>query len=88
LDKLLEQADEILDPILEVQTEKGETTKTSFPNSSSLAVEPFIVDNRSSMPSSYNHPPQESLMQHFLTAHTDDLEEGVNQLMAARHAHT
>jgi hypothetical protein len=40
------------------------------------------------MPSSYNHPPQESLVQHFLTAHIDDLEERVNQLMAARHAHT
>jgi hypothetical protein len=40
------------------------------------------------MPSSYNHPPQESLVQHFSTAHIDDLEERVNQLMAARHAHT
>ena len=40
------------------------------------------------MPSSYNHPPQESLVQHFPTAHFDDLEERVNQLMAARHAHT
>jgi quinol monooxygenase YgiN len=27
---------------LKVQTEKGETTEISFPNSSSLAVEPFI----------------------------------------------
>ena len=27
-------------------------------------------------------------MQHFLTTHIDDLEERVNQLMAARHAHT
>jgi hypothetical protein len=34
------------------------------------------------------HPPQESLEQHFPTAHVDDLEERVNQLMAARHAHT
>ena len=32
-------------PTLEVQTEKGKTTKISFPNSSSLAAEPFIVDN-------------------------------------------
>ena len=49
-------------PTLEVQTEKGETTKISFPNSSSLAAEPFILDNHSSMPSSYNHSPQESLV--------------------------
>jgi hypothetical protein len=34
------------------------------------------------------HPPQESLEQHFPTAHVDDLEERSNQLMAARHAHT
>ena len=40
------------------------------------------------MPSSYNHPPQESLAQHFSTTHIDDLEERVNQLMVARHAHT
>ena len=40
------------------------------------------------MPSLYNHPPQESLVQHFPTAHIDDLEEWVNQLIAARHAHT
>jgi hypothetical protein len=73
---------------LEVQTEKGKTTEISFPNSSSLVVESFILDNHSFMPSSYNHPPQESLVQHFPTAHFDDLEERVNQLMAARHAHT
>jgi hypothetical protein len=71
-----------------VQTEKGKTTEISSPNSSSLAVEPFTMDNHSSMPSSYNHPPQESLVQHFPTAHIDDLEERVNQLMATRHAHT
>jgi hypothetical protein len=47
---------------LEVQTEKGETTEISFPNSSSLAAEPFILDNHSSMPSSNIHPPQESLV--------------------------
>jgi hypothetical protein len=46
------------------------------------------LNNHSSMPSSYNHPSQESLVQHFSTAHIDDLEEKVNQLMAARHAHT
>jgi hypothetical protein len=34
------------------------------------------------------HPPQESLEQHFPTAHVDDFEGRVNQLMAARHAHT
>ena len=40
------------------------------------------------MPSSYNHPPQEPVLQHFPIAHIDDLEERVNQLMAARRAHT
>ena len=45
LDKLLEQADAILDPTPKVRTENGETTEISFPNSSSLAAEPFIVDN-------------------------------------------
>jgi hypothetical protein len=45
LDKLLEQADVILDPTPKWQTENGETIKISFPNSSSLATEPFIVDN-------------------------------------------
>jgi hypothetical protein len=88
LEKLLEQADEILDPTPEVQMEKGETIEISFPNSSLLAAEPFIVDNHSSMLSLYNHPPQESLVQHFPTAHTDDLEKRVNQLMVARRAHT
>ena len=88
LDMLLEQADAILDPTFELQTEKGETTEISFPNSSSLAIEPFIVDNHSSMPSSYNRLPQVSLVQHFSTAHFDNLEERVNQLMAARHAQT
>jgi uncharacterized coiled-coil protein SlyX len=34
------------------------------------------------------HPPQESLVQHFPTAHVDDFEGRVNQLMAARHAYT
>jgi hypothetical protein len=46
------------------------------------------LNNHSSMPSSYNLPPQESLVQYFLTAHIDDLEERVNQLMAARRTHT
>ena len=32
-------------PTLEVQTEKGETTKISFPNSYSLPAKPFILDN-------------------------------------------
>ena len=75
-------------PTLKVQTEKGKTTKISFPNSSSLAAEPIILDNYPFIPSSYNRPPQESLVQHFPTAHIDDLEERVNQPMAARHAHT
>ena len=75
-------------PTLEVQVEKRETTDISFPNSSSLSVGPFILDNHSSMPSSYNHPPQEPLVQHFSTAHIVDFEKRVNQLMAARHAHT
>jgi hypothetical protein len=75
-------------PTLEVQTEKGETTEISFPNSFSLVAEPFILENHSSLPSSYNHHPQESLVQHFPTTHFDDLKERVNQFMAARHAHT
>jgi hypothetical protein len=75
-------------PTLEVRTKKGETTKISFLNSFSLAIEPYILNKHSSLPSPYNHPPQESLMQHFPTAHIDDLEKRANQLMAARHAHT
>jgi hypothetical protein len=75
-------------PTLEVQTEKGETIEISFPNSSSLVAKHFILDNHSSMPSLYNHPPQESLVQHFPSTHFNDLEERVNQLMVARHAHT
>jgi hypothetical protein len=34
------------------------------------------------------HPSQESLVQHFPTAHIDDLKERANQFMAVRHAHT
>jgi hypothetical protein len=49
----------------------------------SLATEPFILENHSSLPLSYNHPPQESLVQHFSTANVDDLKERVNQLMEA-----
>jgi hypothetical protein len=45
LDKLLEQADAILDPTPEVRTKNRETTEISFLNTSSLAVEPFIVDS-------------------------------------------
>jgi hypothetical protein len=45
-------------------------------------------NTHSSMPSSYNHFPQESLVQYFSTAHIDDFEERANQLMAARCAHT
>jgi hypothetical protein len=65
-------------PTLEVQTEKGETTKISFPNSFSFAAEPFILDDHSSLLSSYNHHPQESLVQHFSIANFDDLEQRVN----------
>jgi hypothetical protein len=54
-------------PTLEVQTEKGETIEISFPNSSSLAAKLVIVDNHSSLPSSYNHPPQELLCNTFQT---------------------
>jgi hypothetical protein len=42
---------------LEVQTENGEITEISFLNSFSLAAEPFILDNHSSMPLAYNPPP-------------------------------
>jgi exonuclease VII small subunit len=52
-------------PTLEEQTEKGETTEISFPNSFSLVAEPYILNNHSSLPSLYTHPPQESLVQHF-----------------------
>ena len=31
-------------------------------------------NTHSSMPSSYNHSPQVSLVEHFSTAHIDDLE--------------
>jgi curved DNA-binding protein CbpA len=45
LDKLLEQADAILDPTPEVRTKNEETIEISFPKSSLLEAEPFIVDN-------------------------------------------
>jgi hypothetical protein len=59
-------------PTLEEQTEKGETTEISFPTSFSLVAEPYILNNHSSLPSPYTHPPQESLVQHFPshTCHT------------------
>jgi hypothetical protein len=75
-------------PTLEVKTKKGETIEISFPYSFSLEAEPYMLDNHFSLPSSSNHPPQESLVQHFPTAHVNDFEGRVNQLMAARHAHT
>ena len=75
------------EPNMEYPTLEVQTTEISFPNSSSLAAEHFILDNYSSMPSSYIHPPRESLVQHFPTAHFNDLEERVNQLIASRHAH-
>jgi hypothetical protein len=34
------------------------------------------------------HPPQESLVQHFPTAHVNDFDGKANQLMVARHTHT
>jgi hypothetical protein len=73
---------------LVVQTEEGEITEISFPNSFSLAAELYMLDNHFSLPSSSNRPSQESLVQHFPIAHIDDLEERANQLMVARHAHT
>jgi hypothetical protein len=60
---------------LKVQMEEGEITEISFPNSFSLASEPYMLDNHFSLPSSSNRPFQESLVQHFPTAHIDDLEE-------------
>jgi hypothetical protein len=45
LDMICEQAKPLLDSTPKVQTEKRETTKISFPNSSSLVAEPFIMDN-------------------------------------------
>jgi hypothetical protein len=45
-------------------------------------------NTHSSMPSSYSPPPRELLVQHFPTAHIDDLEERANQLMATRCVHT
>ena len=57
LDKLLEKADAILDPTLMVKTKNGKTTEILFPNSSSLATEPIILDNHPFMPLSYNRPP-------------------------------
>jgi hypothetical protein len=44
-------------PTLEEETEKGETTEISFPNSFSLAAKPYILDNHSSLFSPYNHLP-------------------------------
>ena len=43
MDKLLEQADAILDSTLEVKIKNGKTTEKSFPNSSSLAAKPDVV---------------------------------------------
>jgi hypothetical protein len=74
-------------PTLEVQTKKGETIEISFPYSFSLAVEPYMLDNHFSLPSSSNRPLHESLVQHFPTVQVNDFEGRVNQLMAARHAH-
>jgi hypothetical protein len=45
LDKLLEQADALLDSTPKMRTENGETTEISFPNPSSLAVEPLFIEN-------------------------------------------
>jgi hypothetical protein len=53
-----------------------------------LVAEFNIMEEEEIQSHEMNHPPQESLEQHFPTAHIDDFEERANQLMAARHAHT
>jgi hypothetical protein len=58
----------INEPSLEYRTLEVQT-EVSFPNSFSLAAKPFILDNHFSLLTSYNHPPQESLVQHFPTAY-------------------
>jgi hypothetical protein len=40
-----EQAQALLDPTPEMQNEKGETAKTSFPNLFPSAAEPLIIGN-------------------------------------------
>jgi hypothetical protein len=47
-----------------------------------------IMEEKEFQSNEMAHPPQESLEQHFPTAHINDFEERANQLMAARHAHT
>jgi hypothetical protein len=42
LDMICEQAKALLDSTPKMQIENGETVEISFPNSSSLAIEPFI----------------------------------------------
>jgi uncharacterized coiled-coil protein SlyX len=53
-----------------------------------LVAEFNIMEEKEFQSNEMAHPPQESLEQHFPTAHINDFEERANQLMAARHAHT
>jgi hypothetical protein len=53
-----------------------------------LVVEFNLVEEEEFQSHEMVHPPQESLEQHFPTAHVDDFEGRANQLMTARHAHT
>ena len=46
LDMIYELAKALLDPTLEMRTVNGETIEISFPNTSSLAAELLIVDNK------------------------------------------
>jgi hypothetical protein len=45
LDMICEQAQALLDPTPRMQTAKGETTETSFPNPFPSTVEPLIIEN-------------------------------------------
>jgi hypothetical protein len=74
LDKLFEQAYAILDPTLEVRTENGETTKISFPNSSSLAAEPFIMDN-------HEEKEKKKLVRNFTWKHSTPTPINLNLLV-------
>jgi hypothetical protein len=53
-----------------------------------LVAEFNLVEEEEFQSHEMAHPPQESLEQHFPTAHVDDFKGRVNQLIAARHAHT
>jgi hypothetical protein len=53
-----------------------------------LVAEFILMEEEEFQSHEMAHPPQESLVQHFPTAHVDDFEKRANQLMATRHAHT